>query len=86
MQATIHAHIMEHLQMKADMLALEQMPLEVRTQFEQLSQQAEQVGGQEGVGLNMQAKDLLAQFSAPILSQLIVEFTEKLDRLQTKIL
>ena len=77
-QATIHAHIMEHLQMKADMLALEQMPLEVRTQFEQLSQQAQQVGGQEGVGLNMQAKDLLAQFSAPILSQLIVEFTEKI--------
>jgi len=77
-QATIHAHIMEHLQMKADMLALEQMAPEVRTQFEQLSQQAQQVGGQEGVGLNMQAKDLLAQFSAPILSQLIVEFTEKI--------
>jgi lipase chaperone LimK len=77
-QATIHAHIMEHLQMKADMIALEQMPPQVRNQFEQISQQAQQLGGQEGLNLNMQAKDLLAQFSAPILSELIVEFTEKI--------
>ena len=53
------------------------MPPELKAQFEQLSQQAEQLGGQEGMNFGMQAKDLLAQFSAPILSELVVEFTEK---------
>ena len=64
--------------MKADMIALNQMPPELKAQFEQLSQQAERLGGQEGMNLGMQAKDLLAQFSAPILSELVVEFTEKI--------
>jgi len=77
-QATIHAHIMQHLQMKADLIALEQMPPQARSQFEQLNAQAQQVGGEEASMITMQSNDLIAQFSSPILSQLINEFTEKI--------
>tara|TARA_R100000544_G_scaffold5722_2_gene2183 strand:+ start:7234 stop:9717 length:2484 start_codon:yes stop_codon:yes gene_type:complete len=77
-QATIHAHIMQHLQMKADIIALDQMPPETRNQFEQLNAQAQQMGDEEGKMVMMQSSDLVAQFSAPILSELMIEFTQKI--------
>ena len=78
-QAMIHSHIMQHLQMKADGLAFEQMPPELRQQYEQMSAQMQQmpVGEQEQMQLQMQ--QLVAQFSAPILAELVNEFTEKVS-------
>jgi len=77
-QALIHAHIMEHLQMKADILAQQQMPPEAMQQFQQLQQQAQQVSPAEQQVIMRQANNLLAQFSAPIMSQLIAEYTSKI--------
>ena len=77
-QALIHAHIMEHLQMKADIVAQQQMPPEVMQQFQQLQQQAQQVSPAEQQAIMREANNLLAQFSAPIMSQLIAEYTSKI--------
>jgi hypothetical protein len=77
-QALIHAHIMEHLQMKADILAQQQMPPEAMQQFQQLQQQAQQVSPAEQQAIMREANNLLAQFSAPIMSQLIAEYTSKI--------
>ena len=46
-QALIHSHIMQHLQMKADLLGEQQMPPEVMQQFQQLQQQAQQASPEE---------------------------------------
>jgi hypothetical protein len=78
-QATIHAHIMQHLQMKADILGLKQMPPEIRTEYDNISQQIGQANPVDAQQLEVQRNDLLAQFSAPILSQLVVEYTEKVS-------
>ena len=77
-QALIHAHIMEHLQMKADILAQQQMPPEAMQQFQQLQQQAQQVSPAEQQTIMRESSNLLAQFSAPIMSQLIAEYTSKI--------
>ena len=77
-QALIHAHIMEHLQMKADIVAQQQMPPEIMQQFQQLQQQAQQVSPAEQQAIMREANNLLAQFSAPIMSQLIAEYTSKI--------
>jgi hypothetical protein len=77
-QALIHAHIMEHLQMKADIVAQQQMPPEAMQQFQQLQQQAQQVSPAEQQAIMREANNLLAQFSAPIMSQLIAEYTSKI--------
>tara|TARA_R110000803_G_scaffold120723_1_gene188764 strand:+ start:2028 stop:4502 length:2475 start_codon:yes stop_codon:yes gene_type:complete len=76
-QALIHSHIMQHLQMKADKLAEQQMPPEVMQQFQQLQQQAEQGSPEESQSLAIQAGDLLAQFSSPILAELLIEYNKK---------
>jgi len=76
-QALVHSHIMQHLQMKADVLAEQQMPPEAMQQFQQLQQQAQQVSPEEGKQLAQQAGDLLAQFSAPIMAELITEYSQK---------
>ena len=76
-QALIHSHIMQHLQMKADILGEQQMPPEVMQQFQQLQQQAQQASPEEAQNLSIQAGDLLAQFSAPILAELLVEYNQK---------
>ena len=78
-QAIIHSHIMQHLQMKADNLALQQMPQEARMQYEQLNQQAQQVPPAEAGPMIAQANDILAQFSAPILSQLMTEYSQQIS-------
>jgi predicted Zn-dependent protease with MMP-like domain len=78
-QATIHSHIMQHLQMKADNIALEQMPPELRQQYEQITQQAQQIPPAEAEMLMAQSADILAQFSAPILSELMNEFTQQIS-------
>ena len=77
-QALIHSHIMEHLQMKSDILAQEQMPPEVLQQYQQIQQQAQQVSPAEQGVLMQQANSIIAQFSAPIMSQLIQEYTAKI--------
>ena len=78
-QAIIHSHIMQHLQMKADNLALQQMPQEARMQYEQLNQQAQQVPPAEAGPMMAQANDILAQFSAPILSQIMTEYSQQIS-------
>jgi len=78
-QALIHSHIMQHLQMKADILGEQQMPPEVRQQFQQLQQQAQQASPQEAQNLSLQAGNLLAQFSSPILAELLIEYNQKVS-------
>jgi len=77
-QALVHAHIMQHLQMKADNLGVQQMPPQVRQQYEALGAQMQQMTVQEQKQTQLQMQQLVAQFSAPILAQLMVEFTEKI--------
>ena len=76
-QALIHSHVMQHLQMKADSLAEQQMPPEAIQQFQQLQQQAQQANPAEGQQMVQQAADILAQFSAPIMAELITEYSQK---------
>jgi len=76
-QALIHAHIMQHLQMKADNLGVQEMPPELRQQYEALGAQMQQMPVQEQDQVKLQMQELVAQFSAPILAQLMVEFTQK---------
>ena len=78
-QALIHSHIMQHLQMKADALAEQQMPPEIQQQFQQLQQQAQQASPAEAEQPVMQAGDLLAQFSAPIMAELISEYSKQVE-------
>jgi hypothetical protein len=78
-QALIHSHIMQHLQMKADILGEQQMPPEVMQQFQQIQQQAQQASPQEAQNLSLQAGDILAQFSSPILAELLVEYNQKVS-------
>ena len=78
-QALIHSHIMEHLQMKADVLAQQQMPEEVLQQFQQLQAQSQQVPPAQQQQLAVEANNILAQFSAPIMSELIAEYTAKIS-------
>jgi len=78
-QALIHSHIMQHLQMKADTLAEQQMPPEVMQQFQQLQQQAQQANPADQQQITEQAGDILAQFSAPIMAQLITEYSQKIS-------
>jgi len=76
-QALIHSHIMQHLQMKADILAEQQMPPEIMQQFQGLQQQAQQAQPEEAQALSIQAGDMLAQFSSPILAELLIEYNQK---------
>ncbi len=76
-QALIHSHIMQHLQMKADSLAEQQMPPEAMQQFQQLQQQAQQANPAEAQQLVQQAGDILAQFSAPIMAELITQYSQQ---------
>tara|TARA_R110000744_G_scaffold35234_2_gene81870 strand:+ start:204 stop:2678 length:2475 start_codon:yes stop_codon:yes gene_type:complete len=76
-QALIHSHIMQHLQMKSDVLAEQQMPPEAMQQFQQLRQQAQQANPAESQQIMQQASDILAQFSAPIMAELITEYSQK---------
>jgi len=78
-QALIHSHIMEHLQMKADVIAQQQMPAEVLQQFQQLQAQADQVSPAQQQQLVVEANNILAQYSAPIMSELIAEYTTKIS-------
>jgi hypothetical protein len=76
-QATIHAHVMEHLQMKADILALQQMPPELKAQYDSINQQLQQADPQQAMGLQAEAQNLLAQFSSPILAELVNDYTSR---------
>ena len=78
-QALIHSHIMQHLQMKADGLAEQQMPPEAMQQFQQLQQQSQQANPEEAQQMAQQAGDILAQFSAPIMAELITEYSQKVS-------
>ena len=76
-QANVHAHIMQHLQMKADLIAQQQMPPEVLQQYQQLQAQAQQVSPVEAAAITQQANDILAQFSAPIMTDLMNQFAQQ---------
>tara|TARA_S200002703_G_scaffold103207_1_gene89480 strand:- start:495 stop:2948 length:2454 start_codon:yes stop_codon:yes gene_type:complete len=75
-QALIHAHIMEHLQMKADIMAEQSMPPEAQEQYQGLMTQVQNVGQKEAAAIQMQATDILAGFSAPIYAELVTAFSE----------
>ena len=77
-QANIISHIMQHLQLKADAIAQEQMPPEAMQQYQQLQQQAQQATPVEAQQMNAQANNLLAQFSSPIMSDLMTQFSEQI--------
>ena len=76
-QANIHAHVMQHLQMKADLIAQQQMPPEALQQYQQLQAQAQQVSPVEAAAITQQANDILAQFSAPIMTDLMNQFAQQ---------
>jgi hypothetical protein len=76
-QANIHAHVMQHLQMKADLIAQQQMPPEALQQYQQMQQQAQQMSPVEAAPLLQQANDLLAQFSSPIMTELMTQFAQQ---------
>lgn len=78
-QANIHAHIMQHLQMKADLIAQQQMPPEALQQYQQLQQQAQQATPVEASSIQQQANDLLAQFSSPIMTELMTQFARQVS-------
>ena len=78
-QALIHAHIMQHLQMKADVIALEQMPPDAKAQYEQLNAQAQQTDAANATPMLAQANDILAQFSSPILAEIMTEYAQKVS-------
>jgi hypothetical protein len=76
-QANIYSHIMQHLQMKADMIAQQQMPPEAQQQYQQLQQQAQQSTPVDAAAINQQASDILAQFSSPIMTDLVGQFAQQ---------
>ena len=78
-QSLIHSHIMQHLQMKADLIAQQQMPPENLQRFQQLQQQAQQVSPAQQQPLVQEANNILAQFSAPIMAELIADYTAKIS-------
>jgi len=53
------------------------MPPEAMQQFQQLQQQAQQANPAEGQQMVQQAGDILAQFSAPIMAELVTEYSQK---------
>ena len=77
-QANIISHMMQHLQLKADAIAQEQMPPEAMQQYQQLQEQAKQATPVEAQQMNAQANDLLAQFSSPIMSDLMTQFSQQI--------
>jgi hypothetical protein len=68
---------MQHLQFKAEIIAEQQMPPEIKAQYDQLVAQLENATEAEAVEIQMQAGDILAQFSSPILAELVTEYTAK---------
>ena len=78
-QALIHAHIMQHLQMKADGIALQQMPQDAKAQYDQLNAQIEQADPATVNQIISQANSILAQFSSPILAELINEYVQQVE-------
>jgi len=78
-QAMIHSHIMQHLQMKADNLGMQQMPPELRQQYDQLEAQLQQIPEQQQAQVQTQMQQMVSQFSAPILAELMIEFTEQIS-------
>ena len=78
-QAAIHAHIMEHLQMKAEILAEQQLPPELAQQYQGLLQKHAKCHSSRRKVMQMQANDILAQFSAPIFAELTDEYTTEVS-------
>ena len=78
-QAMIHSHIMQHLQMKADGIALQQLPPELKQQYDQMVAQLQQIPEKEQAKMQAQMQQLVAQVSAPILAELVAEYTQKIS-------
>jgi phosphatidate phosphatase PAH1 len=68
---------MQHLQMKADLIAQQQMPPEAMQQYQQLQQQAQQSTPVDAAALQQQANEILAQFSSPIMTELMTQFAQQ---------
>jgi len=65
--------------MKADLIAQQQMPPEALQQYQQLQQQAQQATPVEAAPIQQQANDLLAQFSSPIMTELMTQFAQQVS-------
>ena len=65
--------------MKADNLAIEQMPPDLKNQYDQINQQMQQASPEDANNLKLQSDELVAQFSSPILAQLVAEYSEKIS-------
>ncbi|MDC3098500.1 hypothetical protein OA493_02010 [Gammaproteobacteria bacterium] len=78
-QAMIHSHIMQHLQMKADGIALQQLPPELKQQYDQMAAQLQQMPEKEQAKMQAQMQQLVSQVSAPILAELVAEYTQKIS-------
>jgi hypothetical protein len=63
--------------MKADLIAQQQMPPEALQQYQQMQQQAQQLPPVEAAPLIQQSNDLLAQFSSPIMTELMTQFAQQ---------
>ena len=70
---------MQHLQMKADNLGMQQMPPELKQQYDQLEAQLQEIPEQQQAQVQAQMQQMVSQFSAPILAELMVEFTEQIS-------
>jgi len=70
---------MQHLQLKADAIAQQQMPPEAMQQYQQMQQQAQQMPPQEAAPLMQQSQAMLAQFSSPIMSELMQQFSQQVS-------
>ena len=53
------------------------MPPEAQQQYQQLQQQAQQASPVEAAQFNQQAGDILAQFSSPIMTDLMGQFAQQ---------
>jgi hypothetical protein len=53
------------------------MPPEARQQYEQLQQQAQQASPAEAQQMKTQSNDILAQFSSPIMTELMLQFSSQ---------
>ena len=78
-QGNIHSHIMQHLQLKADAIAQQQMPPEAMQQYQQMQQQSQQMPPEEAGPMMQQAQGILAQFSSPIMSELMQQFAQQVS-------
>jgi hypothetical protein len=55
------------------------MPPDLKNQYDQINQQMQQASPEDANNLKLQSDELVAQFSSPILAQLVAEYSEKIS-------